>query len=339
MQHRFRTGSLAALALLASVAGLAVPGPADAQRPETIDLPNGFQGEGVATARHGTFFAGSRADGRIAIGSLRDGTSDVFVEDPLVPAATGLKADLRHGLLWVSGAATGQAAVYDLETGAGIETLTLTTAENKFVNDVIVTRDAAYFTDSVNPVIYRVPVTKQAVIGEPTTIELSGPASEFEAGEFNLNGIEATHDGRTLIVVNSFKGALYTVDAGTGQSEQIDLGGASVPTGDGILLHGRTLLVLQNQGGETAHAGHIDGMRLLVGHEHIHAACRERDGGSIPAHPVELLELVAELEVGCVDGFRRGHAGDHWRRAACAGSARPRHRDTARRVRAGLPVR
>ena len=46
--------------------------------------------------------------------------------------------------------------------------------------------------------------------------------------------------------MNSAKGELYTVDATTGDSELIDLGGGSVPTGDGILLAGRTLYVLQN---------------------------------------------------------------------------------------------
>ena len=249
MKHRIRTMSLVAVALLAAVAGLAVPGPADAQRPETIDLPAGFAGEGVTAGRQGTFYAGSRVDGRIAIGSLRDGTTEVFVDEPLVPAATGLAADLRHGLLWVAGAATGQAAVYDLETGEGIVALTLTNAASTFVNDVVVTRDAAYFTDSLNPVIYRVPVSNRGEIGEPETITLSGPASEFEAGQFNLNGIEATDDGRTLIVVNSFKGTLYTVAAESGESAEIDLGGATVRTGDGILLHGRTLLVLQNGSG------------------------------------------------------------------------------------------
>ena len=65
---------------------------------------------------------------------------------------------------------------------------------------------------------------------------------------FNLNGIEATLDGRTLIVVNSAKGRLYTVDARTGASAEIDLGGATVPTGDGILLVGPMLFVLQNGG-------------------------------------------------------------------------------------------
>ena len=110
----------------------------------------------------------------------------------------------------------------------------------------MVTRDAAYFTDSVNPVIYRVPVSKRGEVGAAEAIGLSGPASEFADGQFNLNGIEATRDGRTLIVVNSFKGTLYTVNADTGESAEINLGGATVPTGDGILLHGHRLLVLQN---------------------------------------------------------------------------------------------
>jgi hypothetical protein len=244
MKRRFRAVATAIAVLLASAGAAAVASPASAHRPETIDLPEGFAGEGVATGRHDTFYAGSRLDGRVARGDLREGTSEVFVDEPLVAAATGLKADLRHGLLWVSGAATGQAAVYDLDTGEGIVALTLA-ASPSFINDVVVTRDAAYFTNSLSPVIYRVPVSKRGEIGEPEAITLSGPASEFVPG-FNLNGIEATSDGRTLIVVNSTKGALYTVDARSGSSAEIDLGGATVRTGDGILLVGRKLLVLQN---------------------------------------------------------------------------------------------
>ncbi len=246
MNRRYKLVAVIATAVLASAA--VVASPASAQRPETIDLPEGFAGEGVASGRGATFYAGSRLDGRVARGDIREGVSEVFVDEPLVGAATGLKADLRRGLLWVSGAATGQAAVYDLETGDGIVALTLATSPS-FINDVVVTRDAAYFTNSLSPVIYRVPVSKQGEIGQPETITLSGPASEFVTG-FNLNGIEATSDGRTLIVVNSAKGTLYTVDARTGTSAEIDLGGATVPTGDGILLVGRKLLVLQN-GGQT----------------------------------------------------------------------------------------
>ncbi len=249
MKKRF---TIIALLAVASVSG-STAGLAHADRPtfpETIDLPDPatFAGEGVATGRHSTFYAGSRVDGRVAIGDLRAGTSEIFIGEPIVAAATGLKADLRHDLLWVSGATTGKAAVYDLETGDPVVALTLTTLPS-FVNDVVVTREAAYFTDSFSPVIYRVPVADDGTIGQPVTIELSGPAADDHvAGAFNLNGIEATGNGRTLFAVNSTLGRLYTIDAATGDSAQIDLGGATVPTGDGLLLVGGTLLVLQNGG-------------------------------------------------------------------------------------------
>ncbi len=42
-------------------------------------------------------------------------------------------------------------------------------------------------------------------------------------------------------------GSLFRVAPGTGVTDEIDLGGASVPNGDGLLLHGRTLYVVQNR--------------------------------------------------------------------------------------------
>ena len=214
------------LALVGVVAALMVPvGTASADsghghhanHPETIDLPPGFVGEGVAVGAHNTWYAGSVADGRIARGDLREGTSDVFIDNPLVAGATGLKADLRHNLLWVSGAGTGHAAVYDLTTGAPIADLTLA-AQPAFINDVIVTRHAAYFTNSFTPEIYRVPVSATGEVGMPETIALHGPAADFVAGQFNLNGIEATSNGHTLISVNSTTGQLFTIDPSTGDS-------------------------------------------------------------------------------------------------------------------------
>ena len=183
----------------------------------------------------------------------------------LVGAATGLKADVRHGLLWVAGAATGKAAVYDLDTGEGVTALTLTAVSStrpSFINDVIVTRDAAYFTNSQQPELYKVPISRRGEVGAVETIPLAGrgPAGDYVAG-FNLNGIDATSDGRTLFVVNSTQGALYTIDAKTGASARIDLGGATVTTGDGILLSGRDLLVLRN-GGTDPEANEIVVVRL-----------------------------------------------------------------------------
>jgi hypothetical protein len=257
------------LALVGIAAALAVPASTAAassrghnQHPDTtIELPAEFAGEGVAVGAHNTFYAGSRTNGRVARGNLRAGTSEVFVSTPLVTAATGLKADLRHNLLWVSGAATGQAAVYNLKTGAPIAKLTLTTIAPSFINDVIVTRKAAFFTNSFAPEIYRVPVSRHGEVGAPETIALSGPAAET-AGAFNLNGIEATQDGRTLIVVNSSSGKLFTVDTTTGDSALIDVQGATFPTGDGILLRGRTLYVLQNGNSTPPITNQINVIRL-----------------------------------------------------------------------------
>jgi hypothetical protein len=243
--HRLTVvGVAAALLLPASPAVASSASHNDDSLPSTIELPAGFAGEGIASGAEDTFYAGSLADGRIARGSLEAGTTEVFVSSPLVAPAVGLKADLRHDLLWVAGGPTGKAAVYDLNTGAAVTALALTTATS-FINDVIVTRDAAYFTNSLAPEIYRIPVARDGTVGTPETIALNGPAGQFVPG-FNNNGIEATRDGHTLIVVNSAKGELYAVAAATGASTLIDLGGASVPTGDGLLLKGRSLYVLQN---------------------------------------------------------------------------------------------
>jgi sugar lactone lactonase YvrE len=236
-----------AAATAAVVAVLALPlGPASAapRGDRTIDLPTGFAGEGVAVGRGQTFYAGSLADGRIARGDLRQGTAAVWVANPVLAPAVGLDADVRHGLLWVSGGPTGQAAAYRLDTGAAAAKLTLTTGP-AFINDAVSTRDAAYFTNSLAPELYRVPASRGGGVGVPETLPLSGPAADFVPG-FNLNGIEATPDGKTLIVVNSATGALFTVDATTGASEPIDLRGGAVVTGDGLLLAGHLLYVLQN---------------------------------------------------------------------------------------------
>ena len=124
-----------------------------------------------------------------------------------------------------------------------------------WINDVVVTRDAAYFTNSFDPEIYKVPLNSQ---GEPSgvvqTLMLHGdwqnftnPAPTGPADMWiNANGIVATSNDRTLIVVNYFSGLLYTVDPDTGLATEIDLGGVSVQSGDGLVLRGKTLYVVQN---------------------------------------------------------------------------------------------
>ena len=46
---------------------------------------------------------------------------------------------MRHNLLWVSGAATGKAAVYNLKTGEPVDDADRSRPRPSFINDVIVT--------------------------------------------------------------------------------------------------------------------------------------------------------------------------------------------------------
>ena len=216
--------------------------------PDVIPLPNGFQPEGIAVGEGHTFYVGSIPTGAVYRGDLRTGEGDVLVPAQSGRAAIGLKYDERTGLLFVAGGPTGFAFIYDGETGANIAEIQLTTGP-RFINDVVITQDAAYFTNSQQPVLYRVPLENNGELPATPTVQeipLTGDYV-FTPGAFNANGIAATPNGDTLIIVNSVDGVLYNVDPATGVATRIDLGGESVPNGDGILLEGKTLYVVQNR--------------------------------------------------------------------------------------------
>jgi sugar lactone lactonase YvrE len=232
--------------LLSPVVGLALAMtlavPALAAFPARIELPDGFAPEGIATGRGTTFYTGSLSCAGIWRGDYQSGTGDFLVEGggPFV----GMKVD-AHDRLWVAGGPVGIGYVFDATSGVQLATFSFVTAPT-FINDVVVTGDAAYFTDSMRPAIYRVPIGPGGAIGAPETIDLDPAEIGFVPGAFNLNGIESTSDGATLIVVNSTAGALYTIDAASGDVAKIDLGDATVASGDGLLLHGRQLYVVRN---------------------------------------------------------------------------------------------
>ena len=234
-------------ALLAVVAVLSAGSPAAPEKgsfPDVIQLPTGFRPEGIEVGRGTTFYAGSVANGAIYRGDLRTGTGAILVPGAAGKAATGIELDSRNRL-FVAGAATGTATVYNAGTGALVRTYTLGTAPT-FINDVVVTSTAAYFTDSQKSVLYRVPIAPTGALGNAQTINLRGDYAHVD-GQFNLNGIDATPSGKTLVAVQSVNGRLYRIDPASGVAKTISLGAGSVPNGDGILLTGNTLYVVQNQ--------------------------------------------------------------------------------------------
>jgi sugar lactone lactonase YvrE len=229
--------------------------------------------EGVAVDRRsGRFFVSRTGTGAIFVGTLGSPALQPFIAgvrpnpaptDP--PVATGLK--VRKGLLYVAGASTGQIRVYDLanptaapkifETGGG------------FINDLDLDGDGNVFaTDSTKSTIYKVTAAQVAAgTGTPEAIDVSSGITSTP-GQFSLNGIIVNGDGDRLIVVNSFSGELFRIAfadndnddndndrgnrraraaqaAGTPTITKIDLGGATVKGGDGLLVDRGRLLVVR----------------------------------------------------------------------------------------------
>ena len=86
--------------------------------------------------------------------------------------------------------------------------------------------------------LYRVAISSSGAPGAVTTIPLTGEYAHV-AGQFNLNGIVATQNGKTLIAVQSVSKKLSRIDAATGVAKTIDIGSYDLTNGDGLLLDGR----------------------------------------------------------------------------------------------------
>jgi sugar lactone lactonase YvrE len=237
------TRMLLAVGALAAIVATSVTA-ATTAFPSRIDLPDGFQPEGIATAGE-QFYVGSIPTGAVYRGSLRTGQGSVLVQPQAGRAAIGMKVD--RGRLFVAGGNTGMAFVYDARTGANVTSYQLSTG-GSFVNDVVVTKKAAWFTDSFKPVLYRVPLGpngRPGAVSAVRTVQLTGDYAHGSG--FNVNGIDATPNGKSLVIVQSGTGKLFMVSA-NGVTKAIALaGGESVVNGDGILLDGKTLYVAQNR--------------------------------------------------------------------------------------------
>ncbi|MFB6939699.1 SMP-30/gluconolactonase/LRE family protein [Streptomyces chartreusis] len=250
--HLTRRGLLATGAAIAGAALVPATGtPAVAagkRRPQVLRLPNGFRPEGITVGGGPYAYLGSLGDGSLYRADLRTGEGAIFSAGPGTPSV-GLKLDHR-GRLFVAGRGQG-ARVVDARSGAILASYALTSATPTFANDVFLTPRAAWFTDSFQPALYALPLGRHGQLpdaDEVVTLTLSGDWSQVAGEVVNANGITATPDGSALLVVQSGVGGLHRVDPRTGVTQLVDLGDAAPLTnGDGLLLIGRTLYVVQNR--------------------------------------------------------------------------------------------
>ena len=235
-----------AIAFFALMALLVPSLPAAAAPPSGVIVLDGANSaEGIAAGNGTTFYAGDLMRGDIYKGDIRTGTAARIIEAPAGRMAVGMKFDPGTNLLFVAGGAAGNAYVYNTSTRQPVgDPIVLTTLAGSFINDVTLTPDGAWFTNSKYPEIYFVPFDSWNDPSTIETLELTDPDLVLgdPATQFGLNGIASAKGGRVLFVAHSQNQAIYTVNPETGATALV----VSVPNVDGILVQGQRLWAVQN---------------------------------------------------------------------------------------------
>jgi Cu-Zn family superoxide dismutase len=233
-------------ALLALLVVLAIAPAAVAALPREYTLPGATVFPEGVTVRPSSdqFFVSSTTDGTIFRGRLGRAATKPF----LAPGAhgrskaVGLRATANH--LVVAGGVTNRVFVYDLESGRLVRRFS--TGSGGLVNDVAIAPDGdAYVTDSSRGLIFRIRADaltdrRRAITELRAFVRLS----DTPVGSYS-NGIVAA-GRRHLIVVGTASGVLARVDVETKRVRAIDLGGATLPAGDGLARSGHTLYAVNS---------------------------------------------------------------------------------------------
>ena len=248
MKKLFST--LLPIALIALALPVQSVSAADKPFPKRVHTLDGAASEGFAIGKGSTAY-NSSPDGSIYKVDLRSGQGEVLVEiqDPLDCFKLGMRVDDRTNYLFVAGCVYGNAFVYDADTGALIMEYQLNTSgEFGLVNDLTITKDAVYFTDSFRPVLYRLPLSKNGEIpldpGAATEVPLPDEFLNNDLFCCTGNGIVSTPNGKTLIIGHSNLARLYRLDTATGDVNQIAVDGPLTGFLDGIAMQGKTLYIM-----------------------------------------------------------------------------------------------
>ncbi|MFC3127498.1 SMP-30/gluconolactonase/LRE family protein [Pseudoroseomonas globiformis] len=242
--------------LLATLAGLALSA-CDAQSrgtaPEDVSALSArplldaiAYPEGIAYNSAGVYYVASAADGAVTRVNLDDNTATLLVPggrlapagDRDFPVALGIKLD-ESDRLWITGGVRGDLHIIDAQSGRTVISLAKPDGPASLLNDLALTQDAAYITDSSRPVLWRVNRSGGEIGALEPWLELE-TAIPYSEGP-NLNGIVATPDGSTLVAVQMNTGFLWTIDVAERTATRIDLGGALLRGGDGLVLDGQRL--------------------------------------------------------------------------------------------------
>jgi len=225
--------------------------PGDSVFPEGIAVDKRSSDDDDDDRSAKTFFVSSTTDGTIFKGTIKGSrTLTAFAPGGADGRTTATGLAVSKGRLFVAGAGTGKAFVLSTKDGSTLKVLDgKAPSSDTFINDVTVARGHAYFTDSRRPIIFRAS-TRGGTVGDlEPWLDLTGTPFVYETG-FNANGIVSYDDGKLLVVVQSNTGKLFRISTKSKQVKEIDLGGATVKNGDGLVAHGSRLYVVRNADNE-----------------------------------------------------------------------------------------
>ena len=248
--RRARSLAVAVLALVTAAAPLPATGAGTTSTaaeplPRRIDLPRGWQPEGITTDGR-TLYVGSLAGGGLWQVNPRTGERGVLWQGKQGRVAVGVDYDRRRDLLWVAGGPTGKIRAHDADTGRVMARYSF--GSGRFVNDLTVTRRGVYATDSFGAELAVVPLPRRSDRLPPRsaarTLELTGDYAPVP-DSFNLNGI--VRAGGWLLAVQSVNGELFRINPRTGVTRQVAVTGARLVNGDGLERRGDVLYVVRNR--------------------------------------------------------------------------------------------
>jgi hypothetical protein len=194
-----------------------------------------------------SFFVGSLLDGAIWRGDLRTGSGTVPAAGAPRRASAGIAYDTNRNRIWVAGVGppligNSDVRVYDASSGELLATYQPPGVG--LLNDLAVTREAVYVTDSTSPQLVVIPLPKDRSLPPSAAARILPIGGDFvQTPGFNLNGIVAKNG--LLLVAQSEAGKLFRVDPATGDADEVDLGGTTLTYPDGLELLGRRLYVVR----------------------------------------------------------------------------------------------
>ncbi|MEO3769824.1 superoxide dismutase [Micromonospora sp. B9E7] len=230
-----------------AVLTVAVPTPALAvgSRPHTyvVSREPGVLPEGIAVDRDGTLYVSSVGTGAVYRGHVRNRELRPFLPSGADgrTRAAGLDVD-RKGRLFVAGWDTGALFVHAPDG----ELLARRTGPGAALNDVALTADAVYLTDSATGTVWR------ATLNGPEVGNLVRwlTAADFPVAPGFLNGIVVTDGGRIALVADQGSGQpgterLWRVDLVERTATAVEVVDGQMGA-DGLLLEGDRLYGVVN---------------------------------------------------------------------------------------------